>query len=107
MYGAAMVPMMKLLTGLFETTDDSLFDRTDRAQDQDAQSKFFEAMREVRRKRPAMEKSFQDRLRASFSDYSSGKTLKPATDETATAGTRTASRWWTSRSSRNRSRSTR
>src|SRR5947207_13679713 len=75
--------MMKLLTVLFETTDDSLFDRTDRACDPEAQTKFFEAMREVRRKRPAIERAFQDRLRASFSDYSSGKTLKPATDDGA------------------------
>jgi hypothetical protein len=78
--GAAMVPLMKLLTGVFEVTDDSLFDRTDRAQDADAQAKFFEAMREVRRKRPGMEKSFQERLRAYFSDYSAGKTLKAAVE---------------------------
>jgi len=74
---AAMVPLLKLLAGVFETTDDSLFDRTDRAGDSDAQQKFFEALREVRRKRPVMEKAFQDRLRAYFSDYSAGKVIKP------------------------------
>lgn len=74
--GAALVPLLKLVAGVFDSVDDSLFDLSDKALDANTQQQFFEGMREVRRRRADIEKSFQDRTRAAFSDYSAGKTLK-------------------------------
>ncbi|MCG8613117.1 MAG: DUF1631 domain-containing protein [Pseudomonadales bacterium] len=63
----------KVLNQGFETIDDSFFDMANMARSNNEQSRYFDAMREVRLKRKGIESFIQDRLTEAFSG-----TLNPA-----------------------------
>ncbi len=48
------------LGAMFEKVDDALFDMAEKAENSTRQSDLFEGMREVRKKRPVMERTFQE-----------------------------------------------
>ncbi|MCB1626245.1 MAG: DUF1631 domain-containing protein [Xanthomonadales bacterium] len=70
------------LTGMFDKVDDALFDMAEKAENSTKQAALFDGMREVRRKRPIMEKHFQDGLAKALTDFSlkSGKSDNASSD---------------------------
>ncbi|MES2820538.1 MAG: DUF1631 domain-containing protein [Pseudomonadota bacterium] len=68
------------LTGVFAQVDDTLFECADKAENNQVQTLFFDNMREIRRQRPQIERTYHQRIAGNFSDFLDG-TLKP----TATA----------------------
>ena len=58
-----------MISGMFDGVDDALFDMAEKAENNSIQTRFFDGMREVRKKRPAMERAAQDGLSKSFADF--------------------------------------
>lgn len=58
-----------MISGMFDGVDDALFDMAEKAENNSIQTRFFDGMREVRKKRPAMERAAQDGLSRSFADF--------------------------------------
>ena len=58
-----------LISGMFDGVDDALFDMAEKAENNSIQTRFFDGMREVRKKRPAMERAAQDGLSKAFADF--------------------------------------
>jgi hypothetical protein len=58
-----------LISGMFDGVDDALFDMAEKAENNSIQTRFFDGMREVRKKRPVMERLAQDGLSRSFADF--------------------------------------
>lgn len=56
---------------LFDKVDDALFDMAEKAENTTAQTNLFDGMREVRRKRPLMERLFQEGLGERFNAFTS------------------------------------
>lgn len=56
------------LASVFDKIDDALFDMAEKAESSSMQANLFDGMREVRRKRPLMERVFQERLNKFLSD---------------------------------------
>lgn len=65
-----------LVSALFENVDDALFDLAEKAESNAAQTQFFDGMREVRKKRPLVERLFQERIGKYFAEFATGE-LKP------------------------------
>jgi hypothetical protein len=65
-----------LVSALFENVDDALFDLAEKAESNAAQTQFFDGMREVRKKRPLVERLFQERIGRNFAEFATGE-LKP------------------------------
>lgn len=61
-----------LLTGMFEHLDDAFFERADRADAGDEQGRYLTQMRELRRRQPAVERSFRDGILAHFDRFWGG-----------------------------------
>ena len=73
-----------LMDRMFENSDVALLDFAEKAQSNMAQSLFFEAMSEVRKKRPSIEQQFYTEFKRGFSDFPckpEGQ-RQPAQDET-------------------------
>jgi len=70
------------LSGLFTQVDDTLFDCAEKAENNKVQSLFFDAMRDVRKLRPQIERSYHQRVSQNFADFLDGK-LKPKTTQDA------------------------
>ena len=70
------------LSGLFTQVDDTLFDCAEKAENNKVQSLFFDAMRDVRKLRPQIERSYHQRVAQNFADFLDGK-LKPKTTQDA------------------------
>ena len=68
------------LTGVFSNIDDRLFECAEKAENNKAQSLFFDSMREIRRLRPQIERAYHQQIAQNFSDFMEGK-LKPPTEE--------------------------
>ncbi|WP_339413892.1 DUF1631 domain-containing protein [Pseudomonas sp. EA_35y_Pfl2_R5] len=64
------------LTGVFAQVDDTLFDCAEKAENNQVQTLFFDNMREIRRQRPQIERSYHQQIAQNFSDFLDGK-LKP------------------------------
>jgi hypothetical protein len=58
-----------LISAMFDGVDDALFDMAEKAENNAIQTRFFDGMREVRKKRPIMERDAQDALSKSFAEF--------------------------------------
>lgn len=65
------------LTGVFSQVDDTLFECAEKAENNQAQTLFFDSMREIRKQRPQIERTYHQKIAQNFSDFLDGK-LKPA-----------------------------
>ncbi len=64
------------LTGVFSNVDDTLFECAEKAENNQIQTLFFDSMRDIRRLRPQIERSYHQQIAQNFSDFMEGK-LKP------------------------------
>ncbi|PXV58229.1 Protein of unknown function [Dyella jiangningensis] len=60
-----------LVNGMFEHVDDALFDLAEKAENNAAQMHYFDGMREVRKRRPMVERSFLAQISRELSDFAS------------------------------------
>lgn len=72
------------LTDLFSQVDDTLFEGAEKAENNKVQTLFFDAMRDIRRIRPQIERSYHQRIAQNFADFLEGK-LKDKTEQTETS----------------------
>lgn len=66
---------------LFDKVDDALFDMAEKAENTTAQTNLFDGMREVRRKRPLMERLFHEGVTERFNKFSEGKAVTVGDDK--------------------------
>lgn len=77
----------QLVDGLFDNIDDALFDLAEKSETNQAQTRYFEGMREVRRKRRLVERVFLDEVSQRFGSYSRGELKAPSSElDSSTAG---------------------
>lgn len=69
----AMNRLAEHLTGLFGQVDDTLFDCAEKAENNRVQTLFFDNMREIRKQRPHIERSYHQQIAQNFSDFLEGK----------------------------------
>jgi len=60
-----------LINGMFEHVDDALFDLAEKAENNAAQMHYFDGMREVRKRRPMVERSFLSQIARELTDFAS------------------------------------
>ena len=60
-----------LANGMFEHVDDALFDLAEKAENNAAQMHYFDGMREVRKRRPAVERAFLAAVTRGIADFAS------------------------------------
>ena len=65
------------LTGVFAQVDDRLFECAEKAESNQVQSLFFDSMREIRKQRPQVERSYHQQVAQNFSDFLEGKFIRP------------------------------
>jgi Protein of unknown function (DUF1631) len=58
-----------LVSSMFDGVDDALFDMAEKAENNSVQTKFFDGMREVRKKRPEMERAVTENLNRTFQEF--------------------------------------
>src|SRR5579859_2354581 len=61
-----------LINGMFEHVDDALFDLAEKAENNAAQMHYFDGMREVRKRRPVVERSFLALVSRELNDFAGG-----------------------------------
>lgn len=64
----ALKRLNQLVVETFEKIDDALFDLAEKSETSGLQTRYFDGMREVRKKRPEMERCFQEQLQRTFGD---------------------------------------
>lgn len=64
------------LAGVFGQVDDALFECAEKAENNQVQTLFFDSMREIRKQRPQIERSYHQKISQNFADFLDGK-LKP------------------------------
>lgn len=69
------------LTGVFGQVDDTLFECAEKAENNKVQTLFFDNMREIRRQRPHIERSYHQQIARNFSDFLEGKLQNQAPPE--------------------------
>jgi hypothetical protein len=62
-----------LASNMFENVDDALFDLAEKAESNAAQTQYFDGMREVRKKRALVERSFLGQIARDLADFSNGR----------------------------------
>jgi hypothetical protein len=62
------------LIGVFTQVDDTLFEYAEKAENNKVQNLFFDNMREIRKQRPQIERSYHQRVSKAFNDFLEGKT---------------------------------
>jgi len=67
------------LSGVFGQVDDTLFECAEKAENNKVQTLFFDSMREIRRQRPQIERSYHQKIASNFSDFLEGKLQNPST----------------------------
>src|SRR5579859_2507446 len=60
-----------LINGMFEHVDDALFDLAEKAENNAAQMHYFDGMREVRKRRPMVERSFLSQISRELTEFAS------------------------------------
>ncbi|MGE8500092.1 MAG: DUF1631 domain-containing protein [Pseudomonas sp.] len=65
------------LSAVFGQVDDTLFDCAEKAENNQVQTLFFDSMREIRKQRPQIERTYHQKVSQNFTDFLDG-TLKPA-----------------------------
>ncbi|PJI47423.1 MAG: thymidine phosphorylase [Pseudomonas sp.] len=73
----AMNHLAELLGHVFAQVDDTLFECAEKAENNQVQALFFDAMREVRRERPNLERFYHQRIAQGLSDFLEGKLPRP------------------------------
>jgi hypothetical protein len=63
----------ELVSALLDNVDDALFDLAERAESNAAQTQFFDGMREVRKRRPLLERLFGEQVARNFSELAAGQ----------------------------------
>lgn len=69
------------LGDVFTQVDDTLFALADKAESNQLQNLFFDNMREIRKQRPQIERSYHQQIARNFSDFFSGQLKPPASTE--------------------------
>jgi len=72
--GSAQKRLALLVGALFDSVDDALFDLAEKAENNTLQTRYFDGMREVRKKRQLVERLFQENLTRDFAKFGSGQT---------------------------------
>lgn len=67
--GIAQKRLALLVGALFDSVDDTLFDLAEKAENNTIQTRYFDGMREVRKKRQLVERLFQEQLTREFSQF--------------------------------------
>jgi hypothetical protein len=67
-------------TGVFAQIDDTLFDCAEKAENNQVQTLFFDSMREIRKLRPMIERSYHQQIAANFTEFFAGQ-RKPTDDD--------------------------
>ncbi|MBB3229054.1 hypothetical protein FHW69_003703 [Luteibacter sp. Sphag1AF] len=80
--GIATKRLHALASNMFENIDDALFDLAEKAENNAAQTQFFDGMREVRKKRAIVERTFLGQVARDLADFSTGR-VRPAEGETS------------------------
>ena len=62
-----------LASTLLDNVDDALFDLAEKAESNAAQTQFFDGMREVRKRRPLLERLLGEQVARNFNDFASGQ----------------------------------
>ncbi len=70
--GVAQKRLALMVGALFDGVDDALFDLAEKAENNTVQTKYFDGMREVRKKRQLVERLFQENLTREFAQFGSG-----------------------------------
>ena len=78
--GLATKRLHALASNMFENIDDALFDLAEKAENNAAQTQFFDGMREVRKKRAIVERTFLGQVARDLADFSAGRTHAPETE---------------------------
>jgi hypothetical protein len=78
--GLATKRLHALASNMFENIDDALFDLAEKAENNAAQTQFFDGMREVRKKRAIVERTFLGQVARDLADFSAGRMRAPDTD---------------------------
>jgi hypothetical protein len=76
-----------LAATLLDNVDDALFDLAEKAESNAAQTQFFDGMREIRKRRPLLERLFGEQVARNFNEFASGHPR--ATRASGNAGSRT------------------
>ncbi|WP_207888498.1 DUF1631 family protein, partial [Pseudomonas sp. 30_B] len=69
----AMNRLAELLGNVFSQLDDTLFECAEKAENNQVQALFFDAMRQIRKERPALERFYHQRIAQGLSDFLEGK----------------------------------
>lgn len=75
--GIAQKRLALLVGALFDSVDDALFDLAEKAENNTVQTRYFDGMREVRKKRQLIERLFQENLTRDFSQFGQGQSRAP------------------------------
>ncbi|MGN6480804.1 DUF1631 domain-containing protein, partial [Luteibacter sp.] len=78
--GLATKRLHALASNMFENIDDALFDLAEKAENNAAQTQFFDGMREVRKKRAIVERTFLGQVARDLADFSAGRMRAPEAD---------------------------
>ncbi|KAF1009561.1 MAG: hypothetical protein GAK28_00201 [Luteibacter sp.] len=81
--GLATKRLHALASNMFENIDDALFDLAEKAENNAAQTQFFDGMREVRKKRAIVERTFLGQVARDLADFASGRARAPESDTNA------------------------
>lgn len=81
--GLATKRLHALASNMFENIDDALFDLAEKAENNAAQTQFFDGMREVRKKRAIVERTFLGQVARDLADFSAGRSRAPDADANA------------------------
>ncbi|MCE5233108.1 MAG: DUF1631 domain-containing protein [Mizugakiibacter sp.] len=84
--GISLKRLQALVGALFDNVDDALFDLAEKAENNAAQTQYFDGMREVRKKRPLVERLFVEQVTRSVGDFAIGR-ARGARAETAGSST--------------------
>ncbi|KGI78745.1 DUF1631 domain-containing protein [Oleiagrimonas soli] len=71
--GVSTRHLMSLMGSMFDNVDDALFDLAEKAENNAVQTQYFDGMRDVRKKRPLIERSFIDMITGAFSKLAGGQ----------------------------------
>jgi len=74
--------LQQLLGHMFEHVDDALFDLAEKAENNAAQMHYFDGMREVRKRRPAIERSYLAQFSRELADFAAQRRNSPLDTDT-------------------------
>lgn len=78
--------LQQLLGNMFEHVDDALFDLAEKAENNAAQMHYFDGMREVRKRRPAVERSYLAQFSRDLTEFASHRRPVPSEQPSPSLG---------------------